>query len=176
MLTESSEVTIRRARSGDAELLAWMGAQTFVQAFAADNTPENMEAYLSAAFNLSQFKAELSDPRGIFYLVQADGRLAAYAKLFAGKVPGCITGADPIELVRFYVEQQWQGKGVASALMQECLREAKRQGFKTIYLGVWEHNLRAQAFYRKWDFVHVGEHIFQMGDDPQTDWWMMRKL
>jgi len=169
-------MVVRRAVPADAETLTEFAARTYYETFASVNTPENMRAYLSAAFSLPQLKAELSDPRGTFYLVQTDGGLSAYAKLFAGKAPECITRADPIELVRFYVDQRWHGKGVASALMEECLREAKRQGFKTIYLGVWEHNLRAQAFYRKWDFVHVGEHIFQMGDDPQIDWWMVREL
>jgi ribosomal protein S18 acetylase RimI-like enzyme len=61
-------------------------------------------------------------------------------------------------------------------LLDRCLTDAKRQGYKTMYLGVWERNDRAIAFYRKWDFVRVGEHIFQMGDDPQVDWWMMRPL
>ena len=60
--------------------------------------------------------------------------------------------------------------------MEACLAEAKSAGFKTMYLGVWEKNLRAGAFYRKWNFVRVGEHTFQMGDDPQVDWWMMRPL
>ena len=45
-----------------------------------------------------------------------------------------------------------------------------------MFLGVWEHNPRAQAFYRKWGFERVGEHVFQMGDDPQIDWWMVRTL
>ena len=45
-----------------------------------------------------------------------------------------------------------------------------------MYLGVWEKNLRAQAFYRKWKFSRVGEHVFYMGDDPQIDWWMTRAI
>jgi ribosomal protein S18 acetylase RimI-like enzyme len=60
--------------------------------------------------------------------------------------------------------------------MNMCLAAAREAGFRTMYLGVWEKNHRAQAFYRKWDFVPVGEHIFQMGDDPQIDFWMMRPL
>jgi GNAT superfamily N-acetyltransferase len=135
-----------------------------------------MQAYLDSAFTLPQFKAELNDPRSIFILAEVEGRLAGYAKLFPDEAPECIHGDDPIELVRFYVDLPWHGSGLASALMKLCLAEAKQRGFKTIYLGVWERNFRAQAFYRKWDFARVGEHIFQMGDDPQTDWWMIRRI
>ena len=111
-------MVVRRAVPADAETLTEFAARTYYETFASVNTPENMRAYLSAAFSLPQLNAELSDPRGTFYLVQTDGGLSAYAKLFAGNAPECITGADPIELVRFYVDQRWHGKGVGSALME----------------------------------------------------------
>ena len=120
--------------------------------------------------------AELSDPRSSFLIAAVDAQPVGYAKLFAGEVPDCIVGDDPIELARLYVEQDWLGSGVGAALMQSCLNEARRMGYKTIFLGVWEHNYRAQAFYRKWLFGVVGSHIFQMGDDPQTDLLMERPL
>jgi GNAT superfamily N-acetyltransferase len=151
-------------------------ARTYYQTFVSSNTLENMQAYIESAFTLPQITAELNDPHAIFILAEVEGQLAAYAKLLPDEAPECVTGDDPIELVRFYVDEPWHGSGLASALMELCLTEAIQCGFKTIYLGVWEKNFRAQAFYRKWDFVRVGEHIFQMGDDPQTDWWMMRAV
>ena len=45
-----SELIIRRGEIQDAELLAELGARTFSETFAVDNTPENMAAYLAAAF------------------------------------------------------------------------------------------------------------------------------
>jgi ribosomal protein S18 acetylase RimI-like enzyme len=148
----------------------------YYETFSPMNTPENMQAYMASAFTLPQFKAELSDARAVFLLAEIDGHLCGYAKLQAHEAPKCVAGDAPIELVRFYIDQSWQGRGLASALMEACLAEAKCGGFKTIYLGVWEKNLRAQAFYRKYNFVRAGEHTFQMGDDPQVDWWMMRPL
>ena len=167
---------IRQARFEDARSLVELAARIYYETFAEFNTPENMQAYLSSSFTLAQFQSELRDPRAAFYLAQAEKEFAGYAKLQAGKPPECVTGANPIELVRLYVDRRWQGQGLARALLDRCLIDAKHQGYKTIYLGVWEHNERAIAFYRKWNFVRVGDHIFQMGDDPQTDWWMMRSL
>ena len=79
-------------------------------------------------------------------------------------------------MVRLYVAQEWLGRGVGEALMRACLDEAQRKGCKTIWLGVWERNIRAQAFYRKWNFQAVGEHVFQLGSDPQRDILMERSL
>ena len=166
----------RYALSEDAAPLAKFAARVYYETFISSNTPENMEAYLAGAFSLSQFIAEMGDPNAIFILAAAGEELAGYAKLFPAKAPECVQGEAPRELVRFYIDPFWHGSGLASVFMELCLAEARQRGFKTMYLGVWEKNFRAQAFYRKWNFERVGEHIFQMGDDPQTDWWMTRPI
>jgi ribosomal protein S18 acetylase RimI-like enzyme len=167
---------IRRAELSDAEQLVELASRTYYDTFAPVNTPENMQAYISSAFTVPQFRAELNEPKAAFYVAEVDGSLGGYAKLLTCPPPECVTGPSPIELVRLYVDRPWQGTGVAGKLIERCIADAKRQGRQTMYLGVWEHNQRAIAFYRKWGFVRVGEHIFQMGDDPQTDWWMVRSI
>ena len=54
--------------------------------------------------------------------------------------------------------------------------EAAIRGAQTLWLGVWERNPRALAFYGKCGFVDVGEHVFLFGTDPQTDRVMARAL
>ncbi len=174
--TKEMRHTLRHAELSDAETLLELAARTYYETFSPVNTPENMKAYMESAFTLPLLQEEMRDPRAIFLLVEIDGRLCGYAKLLADKPPDCITDQNAIELVRFYVDRSWHGSGLASTLMEVCLDEAKKRGFKTMYLGVWERNFRAQAFYRKWNFVRVGEHVFQMGDDPQIDWWMMLEV
>jgi GNAT superfamily N-acetyltransferase len=175
-MRQDERLTIRRAALEDAEALRELAARIYHETFESVNTPENMQAYISTAFALSQLQSELIEPAATFFLAEVDMKPVGYAKLMASDAPACVQGDAPVELVRFYIDRSWQGTGLAGALMEHCLREAKRQGFATMYLGVWEHNTRAQAFYRKWDFVRVGEHIFQMGDDPQVDWWMVRSI
>lgn len=170
------EVTFRYATAKDADALRQLAVRTYSETFAAVNTVENMRTYLESAFALERIQAELSDPAAIWLLAVTGGDLAGYAKLLTGLPPECVTGESPIELVRFYIDRQWHGSGLASELMQSCLEEARGRGFKTMYLGVWENNERAKAFYKKWNFVRVGEHVFPMGDDPQIDWWMMRRI
>ncbi len=167
---------IRQAGIADAEMLTQLAARTFYDAFADMNTPENMQAYMSKAFTVPQLTAELSDPRAKFLIAEVEGVPAGYAKLQAGDAPACVTGAKPVELVRLYVDRQFQGAGLANDLMQACLDEARSMGHRAIYLGVWEHNHRAQSFYFRWNFRVVGNHIFQMGSDLQLDWLMEREL
>lgn len=174
-----STLTIRRAVSADASLLADLGARTFSEAFAADprNRPEDMDVYMSSSFTASRLEAELTDPLSTFLIAEIGGSAAGYAKIYAGDdAPECVRGARPIELARLYVSSEWYGREVGARLMQSCVDEARRGGYEMIWLGVWEHNLRARAFYRKWDFRDVGTHIFQLGSDPQTDILMERAV
>jgi len=175
-MIQKPDVTIRRAKADDAGLLAELGARTFSETFAADNTAENMAAYLASSFNLGQQTNELADPAATFLIAEVGRVAAGYAKLNAGKPPEEIEGAKRVELVRLYVSREWLGRGVGEALMSACVAEAREAGHETIWLGVWQRNPRAQAFYRKWNFRVVGEHAFQLGSDPQTDILMERAV
>jgi ribosomal protein S18 acetylase RimI-like enzyme len=175
-MTQTSRPFIRLAVSADANLLAELGARTFSETFASDNKPEDMAAYVAASFNPAQLEAELADSRSIFLIAEIDGAAVGYARLHAGDVSQSVEGEGPIELVRLYVSAEWLGRGVGEALMRACISEARREGYRTLWLGVWEHNGRARAFYRKWDFHEVGKHVFQLGADLQTDVLMERSV
>ena len=175
-MSQNPDVTIRRADSEDAELLAELGASTFSETFAADNKPEDLSAYLAESFSVARQTEELADPASTFFIAEVEGHAAGYAKLHAGEPEEGVEGRKPVELVRLYVSREWLGRGVGEALMRACVEEARRAGHETIWLGVWERNGRAEAFYRKWDFRAVGEHVFQLGSDPQRHILMERAL
>lgn len=167
---------IRIAAQADDALLAELGAVVFQETFAADNTAENMATYMGQAFTLDRLRQELRDPLATFLIVGTSGRAMGYAKLQRGEPYSCVSGTNPIELSRLYVLAQRIGQGLGAALMKACLHQAKAEGFETVWLGVWERNLRAIHFYQKWGFVPVGSHVFPLGDDPQTDLILQKSL
>lgn len=175
-MTQNPGLTIRRGTIEDAALLSELGARTFSETFAAVNTPENLEAYMAASFNVAQQTAELQDPASTFLIAEVEGRAAGYARLRDGEPEQGVEGPKPVELVRLYVAREWLGRGVGAELMRACLDEARRSGYETIWLGVWEGNPHAQDFYRKWNFRAVGEHIFKLGSDLQRDLVLERAL
>ena len=175
-LNLKERLVIRRATSEDREILARLGAQTFADTYAADNTPEDMSAYLAENFNPERLASELADPASIFLIAEIDGKAAGYARLLSGESPSCVGASNPIELSRLYVAREWLGRGAGEALMRACISEAKQAGHETLWLGVWERNERARRFYSRWEFRKVGEKIFKLGSDPQTDWLMARDL
>jgi GNAT superfamily N-acetyltransferase len=172
----SSQIQIRVGEQRDAALLAHMGRETFTQAFGAMNTPKDLSAYLAGAFHETIQAKELSQPGSRFIIAEVDGEPAGYARLVGGSSETCITGRQPIELVRIYAMEQYIGKGVGAALMQACLAEGRKGGHDIIWLGVWQKNARAITFYQKWGFAIAGTHPFVLGNDVQTDYIMERSL
>ena len=167
---------IRRGVASDASLLAALARHTFFDTFAATNDPGDMAMHLERAYGVAQQAAELADPGIVTLLVESKGEVIGYAQLREGDVPGCVAGPGPIELWRFYVLREWHGQGIAQALMERVRAEAIARGAATLWLGVWDQNPRAQAFYRKCGFVDVGDHVFLFGTDPQRDRVMETKL
>ena len=167
---------IRRAVPADAEELARFAARTFSETFGGENTPEDLALHVSKTYGPAQQGAELRDPAMTTLLAEVEGRLAGYAQIRVGPVPSPVSGDAPIELLRFYVDAPWQGQGLARRLMAAVEEEALRRGARTLWLGVWERNARAQAFYRKCGFVDVGEQLFMLGTDRQRDRVMSRAL
>lgn len=169
-------MTIRRATAADAPGLAALARQTFFDTFASINDAADMAIHLDRAYGVPQQTAELTSPHIITLLVEEGGQTVAYAQLRAGHVPDCVRGERPVELWRFYVTRERHGRGVAQALMERATAEALATGARTLWLGVWERNPRARAFYGKCGFVDVGEHVFLFGTDPQTDRVMAKPL
>jgi ribosomal protein S18 acetylase RimI-like enzyme len=60
--------------------------------------------------------------------------------------------------------------------MTAAVDAAKAAGAHTLWLGVWERNQRAIAFYRKSGFADVGTQIFVLGTDHQHDLVLARPV
>ena len=170
----SDRVTIRRATSDDATRLAAFGRQAFTDTFGADNTPGNLALYLAATYGPDLQRAELANPRVSCWLAESDSAIAGYALARSGPAPAVVGDESALELGRLYAGREFIGHGVGSLLMRAVLDDAKGSGIRSIWLGVWEHNPRAIAFYRRWEFETVGRQPFLLGHDLQQDLIMVR--
>jgi ribosomal protein S18 acetylase RimI-like enzyme len=146
-----------------------IGRQTFTETFAESNTKENLEAYLEESFNTAQLQSELSEPDSEFYMACDNGRTIGYLKINTGKAQTEMKLQNSLEVQRIYVLKEYFGKAVGQLLFKKAVQVAKEKKIDTIWLGVWEKNIRAIQFYKKNGFVEFDKHIFQLGDDLQTD-------
>ena len=129
----------------------------------------NLEAHLSANYGPEQQATELADPLVTTILARSNGELVAYAQVRRSATPPCVVHVDPVELHRFYVDRRAHGSGLAAELMHAVHQAASEFEGRHIWLGVWEQNPRAIAFYKKVGFVDVGSQIYRVGPDEQAD-------
>lgn len=169
------EITIRYAGTADAALIADISRQTFYDTFAAQNSPENMNKFMTEQFSTEVLINEVSAQGNIFLLAHEGEEPVGYARLRENNNPPELGTVKAIEIARLYAVTASIGKGVGKRLMQECIRIAKEKGAGLIWLGVWQDNTRAIDFYTHWGFIKFSTHVFMLGDDPQQD-WLMKKL
>lgn len=167
---------IRKASRGDAGQLARLAEATFRAAFGATNTSEDMDLHCRTRYSEVIQSGEISDPGMLTLLSDGAEGLAGFAQLRWDGSPECVRARCPGEIQRLYVANEWHGKGIAHDLMKACIEALKARGSDVAWLGVWEHNPRAIAFYGKYGFVEVGDHVFAVGNDPQRDIVMVRSI
>ena len=172
----SAAITIRNANPGDATLLAELGWKTFYETFAPTNKEADVKQYVDKNFTTEQLLQELEDPHALFLIAQAGDTAAGYAKLRTQLNPEAPPDTVSIELERIYSDRDFLGKSVGKTLMEACIDLAKQKGYDTLWLGVWEFNPRAIAFYEKWGFEKFSSHPFLLGTDLQTDLLYKKKL
>ncbi|HRW99528.1 MAG TPA: GNAT family N-acetyltransferase [Cyclobacteriaceae bacterium] len=169
-------INVRSATEKDISRLVNLGRKTFEESFSKDNTPANMATYLNASFNFDQISKELAERGSQYFIAEEGDEFVGYARVRQSDEVKDYLVERSLELQRIYVDGGHQGKKIGVALMKACLDYARQHQFHWLWLGVWEQNFKAQHFYQQWGFEKFGEHIFQMGDDPQTDWLMKKRI
>lgn len=169
-------ITSKTCTPEDVLELQAISRETFNETFAHQNTRENMDAYLEKAFNLEQLKKELAHPHSHFFFCCCNGETAGYLKVNTDDAQSEEMGAGSLEIERIYVRSEFHGRGLGKHLLAKAEEVAEEYGKQQIWLGVWEKNEKAIAFYRKKGFVQTGAHSFYMGDEEQVDWIMTKTL
>ena len=169
-------IRIRRADEDDALALSVLAEATFRTAFAESNSAANMQLHCAGSYGQALQLAEIRESSRETWVAEADSRLVAFVQLRLDAESPMISGERPVEIQRFYADASHHGTGLAHQLMAHVLARAEAAGCAALWLGVWERNTRALAFYRKWGFDVVGEHIFKLGEDPQRDLIMRRDV
>jgi ribosomal protein S18 acetylase RimI-like enzyme len=169
-------LTIRPALLEDAAILADLGARTFRETFEAICPPADMAAFLTRTYRESIQRSELADPSRPARILELDGVPSGFLQLRLGHREQGVPGLRPVELQRIYLLRAAQGGGRGQALMTVAEDMARAWGADVFWLGVWENNHKALAFYAKAGFREVGEHVFKIGDQVDRDLILAKDL
>lgn len=171
-----NEILIVPAITAEVELLQQIARETFLESFAADNTPENMKQYLQDSFSIAKLTAELTEPDSEFYFAMLKNQPIGYMKVNFRTAQSELYNSRAVELERIYVLKSHQGKKIGQQLFNQAATLAMEVRAPFLWLGVWEHNTKAIAFYRKNGFIEFATHPFLLGTEMQTDLIMRLNL
>lgn len=162
-------IELRIVKDTEWPLLQRISRETFVETFGKENTEEDLAKYLAEDLGEETLRKELSHPDSVFYFAILDGEVAGYMKINEKSTQTEQGHGKALELQRIYVYAARKGKGIGKLLLQKAMSIAKEKNAVYLWLGVWEKNYPAIAFYKKLGFEKFSEHIFMLGEDAQTD-------
>lgn len=160
----------------DLQILQEVSIETFSDTFKDQNSPENMKAYLEKAYTSKKLEQELTNTSSQFFFIYLNAELAGYLKVNIDDAQSEEMDSDSLEIERIYVRSKFQKQGLGKYLMKKAIEIAGELNKKVIWLGVWEKNHNAIAFYSKNGFVKTGAHSFYMGDEEQVDYILTKTL
>lgn len=171
-----TDTKIQAVSSQEWPQLQAIAKTTFEETFAHQNEAQSMQTYLEEKFSKAQVRQELANPDSQFYFVWDQDEVVGYLKLNTGKAQTEPQPEPAMEIERIYVLSKCQGKKLGHALLRHALSQAQAQGVAYLWLGVWEENHRAIAFYERHGFEGFGEHLFYLGSEAQVDLMLRRYL
>ena len=169
-------ITIIPVSVDDVEKLQAISRVTFSQTFDEHNSAEDMAAYLNKSFAVDKLTAEIKNPNSEFYFAQNGETIVGYLKVNTGDAQTEKKDVNAFEIERIYVDEAYLGKKIGQLLFNKAIDLANSKKTAYVWLGVWEENHRALAFYKKNGFVPFDKHIFKLGNDEQTDIMMKLEL
>lgn len=154
-----------------------LSLSTFLDFFGPPvNEQKNIDAYTTVAFTPKKVRSELNNPDSKFYFAKDGNEIAGYIKLNFNSAQNEFKDPNAVEIERIYVSRAHHKKQIGSQLINFIITKALDKNLDYIWLGVWEHNHRAIAFYERNGFQVFSKHDFVLGDDVQTDLLMKKQL
>jgi diamine N-acetyltransferase len=160
----------------DLPFLQEISRRTFYDSFAALNKAENMKFHLDNHFTQEKLTAEILNRDSKFFFAIHDRKPVGYLKINRGGAQTVLPNDQAVEIERIYVDRLSKGNGIGKTFISKAVELANQSRAKYLWLGVWELNEPAIRFYEKNGFEIFSKHIFELGDDKQTDLLMRKTL
>ena len=167
---------IDRATDGDIPTLCALGAQTFRETYYPISDPAEVDEYADDHFRPEDVAAWLAARDAITLVARVDDTPIGYAHVLREAVPACVADREAVKLSRIYLLASAHGQGHGKALFAAALAAATELGARSVFLGVYDRNVKAIAFYEAHGFAIVGTHEFEFGGMVYHDPVMARVL
>lgn len=174
----SKDFLIRVATVDDIPLLMKLGVETyretFIEDFGIQYPAEDEAQFIREAYSEAALRRYFEGSSYRHFLGERGGVALGYALVGRNSLPHPNARPQDGEFKRLYVKREAQALGLGWLLFQAGLNWLERYYPGPLWLGVWERNERAKAFYFRNGFEQVGQYTFRVGQTEELD-WILRK-
>jgi len=154
-------INIKIATDKDVEVLALLGRLTYVESHGHFIKDKNdLANYINSTFSISKTKQDLNNLNNRFYIIYVDSLPVGYAKLMLKIKNENIASLNKCRLDKIYILNEFIPMKIGLQLLTYVEEKAKELQLDTIWLSVYNKNLRAIRFYEKNEYINVGELNF----------------
>jgi GNAT superfamily N-acetyltransferase len=171
-----SNISIRQASLSDTPIIVSLGRKTFVETYGDTNNKSAVAAYVDKMFNNDRIKQEINTYGERFFIAFVGDLPVGFTKLSENRIPRGLNGKKKIQVERIYVLKEYQGFKIGTELIEKVMQVAKDEGYKIVWLSVWQKNNKAIQFYQRAGFVIYETDIFQFGEDVHEDFLMKKEI
>ncbi|KAL7628731.1 hypothetical protein AAE478_000246 [Parahypoxylon ruwenzoriense] len=153
------EITIGDALASDAAAIALIGANTFTATFGYSIPASDLANFLTSTYSAEAVEAEILESQktniSTFVAREGTGAVLGFVQLARGLSDPCLRGgaSSHAELRKLYVDTAAHGRGIGSKLIAVVESRAKAEGFRQLWLTVYEENVKAQRLYQRLGYV-----------------------
>lgn len=169
-------IHLQKITKNNVQDLQEVSIQTFTETFKDNNSEKSLNDYLNTAYELTKLEKELENPHSEFYFAYFNNELAGYLKININDAQSEKMGENALEVERIYIKKSFKRRVIGRHLIETAEQLAKKYQKNLMWLGVWEYNPKAIAFYETLGFKVIGAHSFFMGEEEQTDLIMSKQL
>jgi len=110
-------------------------------------------------------------PNSLYFVALQEGKLLGGAGIY----PTAGLPEDTIELVKMYLIPEARGLGLGKKLILKCIDEARKRGFKRIYLETMAELEKAVLAYERLGFILLDSPLGNSGHHS-CELWMVKNI
>lgn len=157
-------VTIAKATTDNAALLADIGRITFIESHGHSATAADIDTYVATKYTPAVMQQELSDPKNIYHILYYDQQPAGYSKIVLHSPHPGMPQQNITKLERIYLLKEFYQLKLGYELLRFNIDLSQKNNEAGMWLYVWKENHRAVNFYTKTGFRITGSYDFKLSE------------
>ena len=167
---------IRTANARDADNLAVLALQVWLDTYAIDGVRSQISSYVLSEFTPRKFRDLLAKEDTSVFVAENGPHLIGFGQLTALRSSEYCDKPRQGEVDRLYVQKPFCRTGLGTKLMGQLERRAVELELDALWLSVWTHNSHARAFYQKLGFADRGSISIPIEDERHENRVFVREL